>query len=243
MNTRNLTAAAVLSVVVLLAAGPSAHADEAVSAADLQAARAAATEQSTVDAVADFLGDLRGKGAATVAVRDGVVPVYTLSPEFVSGARDAQPGKLAYVAVPASSSDGQTSTIQTVRGADGRWSVANLASGDQESTLAAKLPAGATLLHEPQVNAWYAQKGTRLTVLDAGGSGRRAGERLTVAEYQRAVAKAYGGKQSGSDYAAQGLAGGFGSQSGEDSVLPLVGLGALALLGSAAFALRVARRD
>ncbi|HEX7301490.1 hypothetical protein [Lentzea sp.] len=246
MTTRKLAAAVTLSAAVLLSTGPSAYADETVSAADLQAARAVAAQQSTVDAVADFLGDLGGNrsprtAAAGVAVRDGVVPVYTLSPAFVAGAQGAQPGELAYLAVLASAGDGQTSTIQTVRGANGRWEVANLASGDQESRLAAQLPAGATLLHEPQVNAWYAKKGTRLTVLDPGGSGRRAGEGLAVADYQRAVAKAYGDKQSGSDYATRGLAGGFGPQT-DDSVLPLLGLGALALLGTAAAGVRAVRR-
>ncbi|MET9225752.1 hypothetical protein [Lentzea sp. NPDC003310] len=247
MITRTLTAAAAVSAVVLLAATPSALADDTVSAADLREARAAATAPSTVDAVTDFMGDLReghSLGAATVAVRDGVVPVYTLSPEFVAGVRGARPGRLAYLAVPASSSDGQTSTIQTVRGEDGRWTVGNLASGDQETRLAATLPAGAVLLHEPQVNAWYASKGAQLTVLDPGASGRGPGSRLAVADYQRAVAKAYGDKRGGSEYAAQGMAGGFGPESGESgSVLPLVGLGAAALLGTGAFALRTARRQ
>ncbi|MFD4669995.1 hypothetical protein ACFWNN_09685 [Lentzea sp. NPDC058450] len=246
MIIRALTAAATLSAVVLLAATPSALADEPVPASDLQAARAAATAQSTVDAVADFLGDLPGGqalGVQTVSVRDGVVPVHSLSPEFVAGTRGARPGKLAYLAVPASSTDGRTVTIQTARGEDGRWAVANLASGDQETRLAAKLTAGATLLHEPQVNAWYASKGAVLTVLDPGGSGRQAGERLTVADYQRAVVKAYGNKQRGSDYAAQGMAGGFGSPSNEDgSVLPLAGLAAVALVGTTALGLRSRRR-
>jgi hypothetical protein len=202
-----------------------------------------------VEAVTDFLGGLRvregrARGTAAVAVRDGVVPVYTLSQEFVAGVAGAQPGKLAYLAVPASSSDGRTSTIQTVRGEDGRWTVGNLASGNQESRLAAKLPAGATLLHEPQVNAWYARQGDGLTVLDAGGSGRAVGERLTVADYRRAVSKAYGDKQNGSEYAAQGMAGGYSQESGSggDSTLPLAGLGVLALLGAAPFVLHRARR-
>ncbi|KOV90050.1 hypothetical protein [Nocardia sp. NRRL S-836] len=248
MNTRTLAVAAALSAAVLLSAGPLAHADEPVSAADLRAARAAATAQSTVDAVTDFLGDLRARdgqnlGATSVTVQDGVVPVYTLAPEFVSGAQGAQPGRLAYLAVPATSGDGRTSTIQTVRGRDGRWEVGNLASGDQEFRLAANLPTGATLLHEPQVNAWYAGKGGELTVLDPGGSGRAAGERLTVADYQRAVHQAYGDKQRGSDYAAKGMAGGYAAQ--PDSgvpVLPLAGLAALALLGSVTFVVRSLRR-
>ncbi|MGW6441726.1 hypothetical protein [Lentzea sp. NPDC055074] len=255
MITRTLAAAAALSAAVLLAVAPSAQADDPLSAADLQAARAVAADPSTLTAVTDFLGSLqaregRAAGVAPAAVREEVVPVYTLSPEFVSGAAGARPGRLAYLAV-AASADGRTSTIQTVRGDDGRWTVANLASGDRESRLAAALPAGATLLHEPQVDAWYAERGGELTVLDAGGGGRKAGERLEVADYQRAVAKAYRNKQSGSRYATEGMAGGFSQPSGGDPapgtsagdpVLPLLALGALAAFGAAAFVLRSRHR-
>lgn len=146
-------------------------------------------------------------------------------------------------AVPATSCDGRTSSIQTVRGEDGAWTVTNLASGGRESPLAAALPAGATLLHEPQVDPWYAVRGDDLTVLDAGGSGRAAGERLEVAGHRRSVAEAYGDEQSGSGYAAEGTAGGYGPRTGGgDLVLPQLGLGAPAAPGAAAFAVRSPRR-
>ncbi|RZQ61057.1 hypothetical protein EWH70_26135 [Amycolatopsis suaedae] len=240
--TRVLIAGAVLTAGMFATAGA---AGAAPVPADADAARSAAAAPSTVHALAGFLGDLRvreGAPAAATAVTVGetVLPVYTLSAEFVAGAAGAEPGRLAYLAVPAVAGDGRTATVQVVRDGGG-WTVGNLASGDEEFRLAGKLPGGAVLLHEPQVDAWYATESGRLTVLDPGGSGRAAGDVVTVADYQRAVGERYGDKQAGSGYAADGKAGGYGPSSEEDSpVLPLA-LGGLGLVAAGVAGLRLRR--
>ncbi|RZS40868.1 hypothetical protein EV193_103182 [Herbihabitans rhizosphaerae] len=249
MITRVLAVGALLTAGMFTAMGSAAAAPPP---ADVHAARAAAAAPATVEALTDFFGDLRARDGApaaratAVTVGHTVLPVYTLSPEFVSGAAGADPGKLAYLAVPAAANDGRTATLQVTREGDGAWTVGNMASGDLEFQLAGKLPAGAVLLREPQVNAWYARQGDRLTVIDPGGTDRTAGEVLTVADYQKAVGQRYADKQAGSGYAARGQAGGYGLGQrpiGDDNgVVPLLCLGGLGLIGVAAFGIRRSRR-
>ncbi|MGW0523405.1 hypothetical protein [Crossiella sp. NPDC003009] len=231
--TRTLVTAA-LGAGLLLANGWGASAAPAAnepSAQDLAAAAQVAADPSTRATLGKFFqADPSGSSTggapgldAEIAVAPQPVPVYQLAKDFVAG-KSTAPGSLAYVAVPATGAGGASATLWTVRDERGAWQVGNIASGDRERQLAAKLPQGAYLLQEPQIDAWYAVHGDTVRRLDGDGA------TVSVADYQRAVAAKYGDKQAGSNYAQRGNAGGYGyaAPADEGSSLPLV----LVLLGS-----------
>lgn len=198
---------AVLTGAALLMTAPVSGAAQAavISSADAVAAHAAAA--GLEDTLVRFFAQAPdAKGPVTVQVEPDAYPVYELSPDFVVGKPGAAPGDFAYFAVPARASDGRTATLWSVRGDDGAWQIGNIASGDVETAFARALPAGAQLLHEPQIDAWYAVRDGRLTSLS---------ERTTVnvADYQRTVAARYADKLPGSAYAREGEAGGYDATS------------------------------
>lgn len=198
---------AVLTGAALLMTAPVSGAAQAagISSADAVAAHAAAADlQDTL--VRFFAQAPDAKGPVTVRIDPDAYPVYELSPDFVVGKPGAAPGDFAYFAVPARASDGRTATLWSVRGDDGAWQIGNIASGDVETAFAHSLPAGAQLLHEPQIDAWYAVRDGRLTSLT---------ERTTVnvADYQHTVAARYADKLPGSVYAREGEAGGYDATS------------------------------
>lgn len=179
------------------AADPS-QVDGAVSAADLDSAQRAATAPEVAATVSEFLGqDMRASIGGTA------VSVYELSPEFVAGGSD-KVGKLSYLAVPATGTDGSTASVWTVKDASGQWVVANLASGDVEFRHARQVPQGGVLLREPQTNTWYAVAGGSVHPL-------AGGKAIPLAEYQRQVQARYGDKLPGSVYDRSGQAGGYGN--------------------------------
>ncbi|MFJ7212474.1 hypothetical protein [Amycolatopsis sp. NPDC098790] len=205
--SRRVLALAVLTGAALLMTAPVSGAAQAagISSADAVAAHTAATGlQDTL--VRFFAQAPDANGPVTVEITPDAYPVYELSPDFVAGKPGAAPGDFAYFAVPVRASDGRTATLWSVRGDDGAWQVGNIASGDVEGTYARTLPAGAQLLHEPQVDAWYAVRDGRLTSLS---------ELTTVnfADYQRTVSQRYADKLPGSEYARQGEAGGYDATS------------------------------
>ncbi len=209
---------AVLTGAALLMTAPVSGAAQAagISSADAVAAHAAAADlQDTL--VRFFAQAPDARGPVTVRVEPGAYPVYELSPDFVVGKPGAAPGDFAYFAVLARASDGRTATLWSVRGADGDWQVGNIASGDVETAFARTLPAGAQLLHEPQVDAWYAVRDGRLTSLSERTIVNVAdpAERtiVNVADYQRTVAARYADKLPGSAYAREGEAGGYDATS------------------------------
>ncbi|MCK2243893.1 MULTISPECIES: hypothetical protein [unclassified Crossiella] len=238
--TRTLVTAA-LGAGLLLANGWGASAAPAAnepSAQDLAAAAQVADTPSVRATLGKFFqadpnssstGGLSSTGGAPgldaeIAVAPRPVPVYQLAKDFVAGKSQA-PGALAYVAVPANcGACGASATLWTVRDERGSWQVGNIASGDRERQFADKLPQGAYLLQEPQIDAWYAVHGDTVRRLDGDGAS------ASVADYQRAVAAKYGDKQADSNYAQRGKAGGYGyaAPTAEGSSLPLV----LVLLGS-----------
>ncbi|GAA0633963.1 hypothetical protein GCM10010174_64210 [Kutzneria viridogrisea] len=222
---RTVLCAAAVTAATLLGAGLAA-ADPApqLSAQDLAAARAATATASVHDQLVHFTypGAARAPLAAGPSATIGgqAIPVYELSARFVTGAPGAAPGTLAYVAVPATDGAGRAATLWSARtGAD--WQVVNVASGNREAALAAALPAGAYLLHEPQVDAWYAVSGDSLRSLD----GETAGKVYSTADYQRTVAARYADKLSGSRYASEGRAGGFTALSGREDTGTAAGSG------------------
>lgn len=111
-------------------------------------------------------------------------------------------------------SDGQKASLWTVRqpGAGGGWQVVNIATGDDEIRYAeqgARVLPGGLVFREPQIDAWYVQKGAKVLPLDedAVRAVGRNGTSLTA--YRERVVRAYGDKLPGSSYARKGAAGGY----------------------------------
>ena len=203
--SRRAIVLAVLTGAALLMTAPVSGAAQAagISSADASAAhRAAAGFQDVL--VRFFAQAPDARGPVSVEIAPDAYPVYELSPDFVAGKPGAAPGDFAYFAIPARASDGRTATLWSVRGVDGTWQVGNIASGDVEGEYARKLPTGAQLLHEPQVDAWYAVRDGQVTSLTDG---------KAVAGYQQIVEKRYADKLPGSAYARNGEAGGFDATS------------------------------
>lgn len=193
--------------------------------ASLSAAHDAAAAPATLETLARFFaaeGKRDGaRAAAPGAVRPHIegaaVPVYTLSPDFVRGTAHAPVARLEFLASKAVAADGRTASVWTVR--QGRtWKVVNIASGDDETrwtaTGAARDRAG-TVFHEPQIDAWYLQRGDRIEPLDADARKAVGAHGTTVAAYRKRVAKAYGDKLPGSAYDKRGEAGGYGPEAAE----------------------------
>jgi hypothetical protein len=175
------------------------------------------------------------------------VAVYEPTAAFVAGTSDV-PAALAYVAVPARTGDGTTATVWAERQGPA-WTVVNVASGDYEQRYA-QAAAGGYLLHEPQVNAWYAVHGDAVTVLDGSVTGLAAGTKLTVRDYRAALHRRYADKLPGSAYDRDGAGGGYGGREravpaadpGDVPVLPFVLGGAVVLAAGAVVAPRLRRR-
>lgn len=162
------------------------------------------------------------------------VPVFEPTAAFVAGTSDV-PAALAYVAVPARTGDGTTATVWAERQGPA-WAVVNVASGDYERQYA-QAAAGGYLLHEPQVNAWYAVHGDTVTVLHGSVTGLAAGTHLSLRDYRAALHGRYADKLPGSAYDRDGAGGGYGggeravpaAEPGQVPVLPLAGGGERAL--------------
>ncbi|WP_043263850.1 hypothetical protein [Streptomyces sp. CT34] len=199
---------------------PPAPARASVAAAhDVAAAPATVAELTRFFAADKARGGARTAASARTAphIEGATVPVYVLSPDFVRGKADAPVARLEFLATKAVAGDGRTASVWTVRRGAG-WKVVNIASGDDETRYAAAgaaRDATGTVFHEPQIDAWYVQRGDRIEPLDA--AARKAvGDRgTTVAAYRKRVEKAYGDKLPGSAYDRRGEAGGYGPQGGQ----------------------------
>ncbi|MGW8401023.1 hypothetical protein ACWGLP_30820 [Streptomyces lydicus] len=189
------------------------------------AARAAATDPATLETLARFFAAEQKRGAAAAApgtaaaaphIEGGTVPVYALSPDFVRGRATAPVARLEFLASKAVAADGRTASVWTAR-RGGSWKVVNIASGDDETRYAAAgaaRDASGTVFHEPQIDAWYLQRGDRIEPLDADARKAVGAHGTTVDAYRKRVAKAYGDKLPGSAYDKRGEAGGYGPGSG-----------------------------
>ncbi|GGP42612.1 hypothetical protein [Streptomyces melanogenes] len=261
MTLRRLSsAAAVAALLTGLCASYAAAGEHPTATADSKAAaRQAAAAPATLDTLSRFFAR-DGKVSLTAAaprIQGDAVPVYTLSPEFVAGRAGASVAKLEYLASTAVSSDGQKASLWTVPQGT-TWKVVNIATGDDEARYAAagasRLPGG-TVFQEPQINAWYVQKGATVLPLDEDAVRAVGAEGTTLGAYQKRVQRAYGDKLPGSAYAKSGKAGGYGqtpeearaqaaaaAPTGGDSALTATsvtaGAGALAALGLGTVALR-----
>ncbi|MEV0445428.1 hypothetical protein AB0I84_23035 [Streptomyces spectabilis] len=195
--------------------GPAAPpAPAAPSEATRGAAHDAAEAPETLATLSRFFardGAVSKAKAAPRVTGERAVPVYYMSPDFVAGKRGAPIARMEFLASEAVSSDGQKASLWTAR-QSGSWQVVNIATGNDETRYARvgddKLPGGTVFL-EPQINAWYVQKGERVLPLDRDAIRAVGANGTTVAAYQRRVHKAYGDKLPGSAYAKSGKAGGY----------------------------------
>ncbi|MER7985772.1 hypothetical protein ABTY53_09260 [Streptomyces noursei] len=218
-------AAAFLGLAPFAALAADVPAPQAPPRAAVTAARDAAASTATLDTLARFFAaapakdGARAGGAASLAaparnvphLEGSTVPVYVLSPDFVRGRAGAPVARVEFMASKAVAADGRTASVWTARkGAD--WKVVNIASGDDETRYAAAGAAGGagTVFHEPQIDAWYVQRGDRIEPLDDAARKAVGARGTTVAAYQKRVTKAYGDKLPGSAYDKRGEAGGFG---------------------------------
>ncbi|MGK5728432.1 hypothetical protein [Streptomyces sp. URMC 124] len=217
-NAARAAAAGALTAA-LLGLAPLAHAatpapPAAPTAAGVSAAHEAAASSSTLGTLSRFFARDGAVAAAKAQPRieGATVPVYTLSPEFVAGKEDAPVATLDFLASKAVSSDGQKASVWTAR-TGGDWKVVNIATGDDETRYAAegaqKL-AGGTVFREPQIDAWYVQRGDKVLPLDADAVRAVGAKGTTLDGYRARVHKAYGDKLPGSAYAKDGRAGGYG---------------------------------
>ncbi|MFE7621606.1 hypothetical protein [Streptomyces sp. NPDC057496] len=212
-----LTGAALLTVAAPGAsAAPGPGTGPAAGPAALSAARHAAADAGTLETLSRFFAREGAvtRSAAAPRLVGATVPVYTLAPDFVAGKPGAPVAGLDYLATTAVSSDGQKASLWTLpkEGKDGGWQVVNIATGDDEARYAAagarELPGG-TVFREPQTDAWFVQKGTRVLPLDRDAVRAVGARGTTLAAYRARVQKAYGDKLPGSGYARSGKAGGY----------------------------------
>ncbi|MEU4203859.1 hypothetical protein AB0F64_28470 [Streptomyces sp. NPDC026294] len=184
----------------------------APAASTVTAARTAATAPDTLATLSRFFA--RDGAVAPAKARPRIegrtVPVYVLSADFVRGKAGAPVSRLEFLASTAVSADGQKASVWTAE-SGGAWKVVNIATGDDEARYSAAGDGG-TVFQEPQINAWYEQRGDRVRPLDAEARKAIGAGGTTVAAYQKRVAKAYGDKLPGSAYDRRGAAGGYGPQ-------------------------------
>lgn len=232
--------------LILVAAAPAANAaTTGPSAADLTAARQAASASTST--LGRFFAANGGpdRHDATLAAKMApklsgpTVPVYELAPGFVTG-KSGDVARLAYLSTEAVATNGQKASVWTVRTATG-WTVANIASGADEEVYAKH---AGLVFHEPQLNAWYTLSGGKVAPLNTEARQTLGAASLPLSAYQRLVHQRYAGKMPGSSYDRKGMAGGYGPSHGKKgSPLPAVLGGAFAVaLAGGLTARRLIRR-
>lgn len=184
----------------------------------------AAAAPRTLDTVARFFardGALaqdaaRARAAERPRIEGASVPVRILSPDFVAGKPGAPVARVEFHASKAVAADGRAASLWSVRAAGGGWQVVNIATGDDEVRYAeqgGRLLPGGTVFREPQIDAWYVQKGTKVLPLDEDAVRAVGANGTTLAAYRERVSRAYGDKLPGSAYARKGAAGGYAAGS------------------------------
>ncbi len=174
-----------------------------------------------------------GNAPAAVAAPPGFdlkdpVPMFEISPEFVTGKAQATPQtalRLSYLASRVNAADGKHaavllapmgnaatpgSGVQNV-GAEG-WQLAGIRDGDAEVGFAERGTPQARTFTEPQIHAWYrlTAEGLVEPLNEEATTGLGGKRGITLAAYQKLVTARYGDKMPGSEYDRKGLAGGYG---------------------------------
>lgn len=176
----------------------------------------AASAPATLDTLSRFFArdGALARSATRPRIEGAAVPVRVLSPDFVAGKPGAPVARVEFHASKAVASDGRTASLWTVRQTDGAWQVVNIATGDDEVRYAAQgaraLPGG-VVFREPQIDAWYVQKGAKVLPLDEDAVRAVGRNGTSLNAYRQRVAAAYGDKLPGSAYARKGAAGGYGT--------------------------------
>ncbi|MFE5595693.1 hypothetical protein [Streptomyces sp. NPDC056549] len=205
-TVRTAAALGLLTALVALGALPAAAAESLPPAPTPE--QAASSPQTLATLSRFFARDgALARTAAAPRVDGASVPVRVLSPDFVAGKPGAPVARVEFRASRAVASDGQKASLWTVK-QPGGWQVVNIATGDDEIRYAER-GGGGLVFREPQIDAWYVQKGAKVLPLDedAVRAVGRAG--TSLAAYQERVAHAYGDKLPGSAYAKKGAAGGY----------------------------------
>lgn len=208
--------AGLLGAAVLFGLGaiPAEAAEAAESAEGAATPDQAAAAPQTLDTVARFFARdaSLARSAGKPRIEGASVPVRVLSPDFVAGKPGAPVARVEFHASTAVAADGRTASLWTVRTTDGGWQVVNIATGDDERRYDAAgrraLPGG-TVFREPQIDAWYVQKGTKVLPLDEDAVRAVGRNGTTLAAYRARVTRAYADKLPGSAYAKKGAAGGY----------------------------------
>ncbi|MFB7353848.1 hypothetical protein [Streptomyces gardneri] len=222
MNGRAI-GAGLLTTAALVALG----ALPAAAAENLPAAptpEQAASAPQTLDTLSRFFArdGALARSAAAPRVEGGSVPVRILSPDFVAGKTGAPVARVEFRASRAVASDGQKASLWTVK-QPGGWQVVNIATGDDEIRYAEQggrvLPGG-LVFREPQIDAWYVQKGAKVLPLDEDAVRAVGKNGTSLAAYRERVAEAYGDKLPGSAYAKKGAAGGYAPQAAAPAPAP-----------------------
>ncbi|MFF9068756.1 hypothetical protein ACF09E_25730 [Streptomyces sp. NPDC014891] len=198
------------SALVLLGALP-ARADGLPPAQTAPTAEQAASAPGTLATLSRFFArdGAVARSAAAPRVEAGSVPVRILSPDFVAGKPGAPVARVEFRASRAVSSDGQKASLWTAEQPGGGWQVVNIATGDDEVRYA-EMGGGGLVFREPQIDAWYVQKGAKVLPLDEDAVRAVGRNGTSLAGYRERVARAYGDKLPGSAYAKKGTAGGYG---------------------------------
>ncbi|MEU4359172.1 hypothetical protein [Streptomyces virginiae] len=174
-----------------------------------------------------------GNAPAAVAAPPGFdlkdpVPMFEISPDFVTGKAQATPQtalRLSYLASRVNAADGKhaavllapkgnaatpASGVQNV-GAEG-WQLAGIRDGDAEVGFAERGTPQARTFTEPQINAWYrlTAEGLVEPLNEEATTGLGGKRGITLAAYQKLLTARYGDKMPGSEYDRKGLAGGYG---------------------------------
>ncbi|MFF1511320.1 hypothetical protein [Streptomyces sp. NPDC058326] len=173
----------------------------------------AASAPETLDTLARFFArdGAVARSAAAPRVEGASVPVRILSPDFVAGKAGAPVARVEFRASRAVSPDGQKASLWTVERAGG-WQVVNIATGDDEIRYAeqgGRLLPGGLVFREPQIDAWYVQKGVKVLPLDEDAIRAVGRNGTSLGAYRDRVARVYGDKLPGSAYAKKGAAGGY----------------------------------
>ncbi|MFF4603465.1 hypothetical protein ACFY12_12035 [Streptomyces sp. NPDC001339] len=184
------------------------------------------------------------------------VPLYELSPEFVTGKARPTAGsalRLSYLASRVSAANGRQAAVLLAPEQGGRaWQLAGIRDGDADISAAERGTGQAQTFMEPQIHGWYRLTGSG-SVEPLNKEARTALQgkpRVSLAAYQQLVAKRYGDKLPGSAYDRKGLAGGYAlaeDQASTASSFPWLpaasGAAALAVSGAAVLHLRRRRRS
>ncbi|MFE1265924.1 hypothetical protein [Streptomyces sp. NPDC058758] len=212
MTTTALVTGAAAALLALGAATPAAaSAGEPLPTAPTAEQAAAAPE--TLATLGRFFArdGALARTAAAPRISGASVPVRVLSADFVAGTAGAPVAREEFRASLAVAADGQKASLWTVRSPAG-WQVVNIATGDDEFRYARegarKLPGG-LVFREPQIDAWYVQKGAKVLPLDEDAVTAVGRNGTTLAAYRDRVTRAYADKLPGSAYARKGAAGGY----------------------------------